>query len=452
MPDWITHTMVLGTDHKVLLQGTKSEIEDTLNIWTHLIKKGKRNSLGQRQMKLFDKSKSDLETGVLNEDQLRNLVAHRFDDRKREIRADMGGEPIIEMEGVRVQYGDKVVLGDWKQNVNGRFREGLHWRVRRGQRWAILGANGSGKTTLLSLITSDHPQAYAQPVKLFGRSRIPEPGVPGISIFELQSRIGHSSPEIHAFFPRQLTLREALESAFAETVLSKPNLNPKIDRWISIWLQFWKPELDPNYSADEIPEVSTESFPKIKSLERGILKFTPLDDIVQYADEITFGELSVAHQRIVLFLRALIIRPDIVILDEAFSGLSALQRDRCIKFLDQGLVPFDKTVYRNRQNAEPKYEYNGLSQDQVLIMISHVPEEIPDSVRYYMRLPSDPGAGEEPLDFRFGMLQATSSLRLPRTWTTAWEPPSRFKVRRTWRRAADTLEVQDFAEFNWLTI
>lgn len=452
MPDWITHSMVLGTDNKVLLQGPKSEIEDTLNIWTHVIKKGKRNPLGEQHRELFEKSKLDLDTGVLNEDLIRKLVAHRIDNRRKDIRADMGGEPILEMEGVRVQYGDKVVLGDWKQFVNNEIKEGLHWRVRRGQRWAILGANGSGKTTLLSLITSDHPQAYAQPVKLFGRSRIPEPGTPGISIFELQSRIGHSSPEIHAFFPRQLTLREALESAFAETVLSKPNLNPKIDRWISIWLQFWKHELDPNYSPVKIPEVSTDSFPTIKSMDRRYLKFTPLDDIAQYADEITFGELSVAHQRIVLFLRALITTPDIVILDEAFSGLSAVQRNTCFRFLDQGVMPLSKTIYRNHATTKPNYEYNGLSQDQALIMISHVAEEIPDSVRHYMRLPSDPGAGEEPLDFRLGMLHATSSLRFPEIWAAAWEPPSRFKVRRTWRRSAESLDVQDFSEFSWVGI
>jgi len=334
--------------------------------------------------------------------------------------------------------------------VNKERKEGLHWRVRRGQRWAILGANGSGKTTLLSMITSDHPQTYAQPVKLFGRSRLPELGVPGLSIFELQSRLGHSSPEIHAFFPRQLTIREALESAFAETFLSKPKLNIERDRDITAMLLFWKAELDPNPLENTLPEISMDHFPQFTSKQQSKNDKFVIDHIVGYADDIRFGQLSVAQQRIVLFLRALVAKPDIVILDEPFSGLSATQRDKCLRFLDEGEVP--KRRYPQRDTTE--YRFTGLSDQQALLMISHVPEEIPDSVRYYMRLPSDPGAGAEPLDFRFGMLKSGTALRVPETWDAAWSPPSEFEkhARRTWRRQQETLEVRDMSEFDWWSI
>jgi hypothetical protein len=52
------------------------------------------------------------------------------------------GEPLIEMNGVKVQYGDKAVLGDWKEEYEGTERKGLWWTVSRGQRWGVFGPNG----------------------------------------------------------------------------------------------------------------------------------------------------------------------------------------------------------------------------------------------------------------------------------------------------------------------
>src|SRR5437868_4358416 len=91
----------------------------------------------------------------------------------------------------------------------------------------------SGKTTLLSIITSDHPLSYSPPVKLFGRSRLPTLGEPGISVFELQSHIGHSSPEIWQFFPHRLSLRKCVESAWADTFISKPALTKTAEKLIT---------------------------------------------------------------------------------------------------------------------------------------------------------------------------------------------------------------------------
>ena len=48
---------------------------------------------------------------------------------------------ILEVSNLRVQRGKTLILTD------------VHWRVRRGEHWVILGANGSGKTSLLSALT-----------------------------------------------------------------------------------------------------------------------------------------------------------------------------------------------------------------------------------------------------------------------------------------------------------
>lgn len=448
--------IVLGNSHQVLLQGPKSTVDNTLDVWANLITKKQTKSflksLSEDEKQIFDKLQADLDAGIADQDLIRNLVAHKQRSTFREFHAPLGGEPVIDMKGVRVQYGDKVIFGDWEQKVNNKKERGLHWRVRRGQRWAVLGANGSGKTTLLSMITSDHPQTYAQPVTLFGRSRLPENGKPGISIFELQSRIGHLSPEIHAFFPRHLTIRRALESAFAETFLSNPKLNVERDNIISIFLQHFRSELDPNFtSAETHISVSTEHFPSLRMRVEGQKrpKYKPLDEYVDYADEILFSELTTAQQRIVLFLRTLVTKPDIVILDEPFSGLSASQRDKCLYFLEHGEKPTPHTnVTKNN------FQFTGLTDDQALIMVSHVPEEIPDSVRYYLRLPSSQDTYAESIDFRFGILRAKTGLRNPVTWDAAWSPSSTFDklARRTYRKKQETLPVQDMTEFEWWTI
>lgn len=51
-------------------------------------------------------------------------------------------EPLVEMQDVCVRYGDKEVLGSWKQKIEGQTKKGLSWTVRRGERWGVFGPNG----------------------------------------------------------------------------------------------------------------------------------------------------------------------------------------------------------------------------------------------------------------------------------------------------------------------
>lgn len=445
VPNWITHVVILGNNNRVLLQGSRAEVDQALGVWAHLPTKS-QTGLHPEDKKIYARAADDMEKGFLDKQLLWDLNLFKPKAGKTVPVAAQGGEPLIEMDGVRVQYGDKVVLGNWEQDIDGKKQGGLHWTVRRGQRWVVLGANGSGKTTLLSMITSDHPQAYAMPLKLFGRSRLPEPGKPGISLFELQSRMGHSSPEIHAFFPRQLTLRQSVESAFADTFLSKPKLNHDRDLDVSAALRFFKAELDPDAACikenpPSIESKSGEAFPDI-GLSHRMQKqpYFPTDYDVDYADTVTFGQLSTAQQRVVLFIRALIHKPDIIILDEALSSMPASTRDKCITFLETGEVipqhfipPPSTRRPKNEQlpikgfNSDPAtIRHTGISDNQALIMISHVKEEIPDTIRHYMRLPSDPGDGAEPLDFRLGVLENDWVMSDSPIWERVWSPPSEF--------------------------
>ncbi|KAL8896340.1 MAG: hypothetical protein Q9207_007751, partial [Kuettlingeria erythrocarpa] len=300
------------------------------------------------------------------------------------------GDPIIEMRDIVVKYGSNTVLGNWQETIDGQTRHGLHWTVRRGSRWGIFGPNGSGKTTLLSLISSDHPQSYLLPITLFSHRRLPTPGQPGISLFDLQSRIGHSSPEVHNFFPKHLSLRRTLESAWADTFLSPPALTYARDCLVDAHLRWFEPALNPHYASSahgsykyrERLETTGQHFRHGNEL----LNLDPGSNPTDWADAVAFGALPFAAQRLALLLRALIKKPDLVILDEAFSGMDAALRDKCMLFLTWGTARY----YATGRNPSGPWRYpretpaqvlgdegavGGLEDRQALLVVSHVKEE-----------------------------------------------------------------------------
>ncbi|EEA21484.1 hypothetical protein TMatcc_009105 [Talaromyces marneffei ATCC 18224] len=442
IPEWITHVLILD-NHRIAFSGPKKDFY--------------KQATKASGMSTSEANKARMSLRWLfAPGGLFELQRYQFiDDKKTKVaqfsKSNIGiadptaltqisqdGKPVIEMEGVRVQYGEKLVLGNWKQIIRGKkgAQPGLWWKVRQGQRWAVLGANGSGKTTLLSVMTSDHPQAYAQPVRMFGRSRLPEQGVPGISIFDLQARMGHSSPEIHAFFPRQLSIRASIESAWADTFLSKPVLTYERDTIVDAVLEYFKPELDPSAEDIKSNKASGEAAVDISFIPATFRatvaeaipvgnrstptpQYHPNHD-VDYADNTTFGQLSVAQQRLILFIRAIIKKQELIILDEAFSGMPANMREKCFYLLNNSGPPADGEL------ADLPLPY--LGPEQALIVVSHLPEEIPDTVRFWMRLPSEVGDGQQ-LNFIQGVLPDDSTLSADRkAWETIWSENSLSKA------------------------
>ncbi|KAF2631074.1 ABC transporter-like protein [Macroventuria anomochaeta] len=385
IPEWITHIVYAGEDGKVDSLGPKKEVFQYLKQQYDDAEKSIQSTSSSRD---FETNGADASgpSDALSRDGYKKV-----DDTQVPV-----GEPIVEMQGVNIKYGANSVLGEWKQNVNGEERDGLYWNVHRGQRWGIFGANGSGKTTLISLVTSDHPQTYSAPVKLFQRSRLPEPGVPGITIFEIQARMGHASPEVHALFPKHLTLRRALESAWSETPIVKAHLDENATQRVEACLRWFEPELN-------------------RLRKDGETSGGSLD----WASNVLFGESSYSTQRVLLFLRAMIRNPDIVILDEAFSGMDDLARDKCLLFLSRGQSMELHYTDAGHRPVETKADLvvPGLQDHQALLCISHSRQEVPGCIRDWICLP-EPGTGPP----RFGKFDGPVEMGRER-WNEIWNWP-----------------------------
>lgn len=113
--------------------------------------------------------------------------------------ASRSDEPVLEFHHLHLAPGGKPLFTDFT------------WVIRKGERWGLLGENGSGKSTLMALAAGDHPQVYAQDVRLFGARR----GT-GESIWDLKKRMGQVAPEIQTYARHPLTLAQMVATGITD--------------------------------------------------------------------------------------------------------------------------------------------------------------------------------------------------------------------------------------------
>lgn len=190
------------------------------------------------------------------------------------------GEPevLVEMNQVTVQYSGVTIL------------DRLDWTVRRGENWAVIGENGSGKTTLLSLIAGDHPQAYANEIKLFGKRR-----GSGEDIWEIKQHIGIVSSELQIRYKREISAFDVVASGLFDTVGLFRKPNPEQRRQVEQWL--------------------------------GFLGLTEMSGRI-------FTRLSYGERRMVLLARAMVKSPEMLILDEPCQGLDRENRQLLLDMIE----------------------------------------------------------------------------------------------------------------------
>lgn len=114
IPDWITHIAYLGKNLQVTHQGPRDEtIELLLREAQEQVEK-LQGDLGVRD-DLVEVPQYLAEFGrILTPDGIQERPVTRPNDHWRLVpAAPPAGEPVIEMEGVQVKYGEKIALGDW---------------------------------------------------------------------------------------------------------------------------------------------------------------------------------------------------------------------------------------------------------------------------------------------------------------------------------------------------
>lgn len=221
----------------------------------------------------------------------------------------------FELKNVTVQYGDKQILAN------------LSWTVRPGQHWWIKGPNGAGKSTLLSLITGDHPQAYANHVVLFGKQR-----GSGETIWEIKQRIGYVSSQLHMDYRVNCSVREVIVSGFFDSI----GVYQRIPDTLKHKAQEWLARLNLLHLANA-----------------------------------PFRSLSWGQQRLLLIVRAMVKHPPILILDEPLQGLDGLNRKLVKHFIDQ-LV----------QNSQTQLLFVSHQEGDAPDCISHIFEFVPHETGY----------------------------------------------------------------------
>ncbi len=154
--------------------------------------------------------------------------------------------------------------------------------VRAGECWVVHGRNGSGKTTLLRTLYGDHGVAAG--------GRIERDGIePGVPLETFQRRVALVAPHLQADHPPDLTVAEVVQSG----------------RYASIGL-------------NDAPRAADRAAARRAMREFGVLKLGGR----------TLRELSYGQLRRVLFARAWVNRPALLLLDEPFAGVdSSAQSD-----------------------------------------------------------------------------------------------------------------------------
>jgi iron complex transport system ATP-binding protein len=189
----------------------------------------------------------------------------------------VASSPILQVSGLSIRRGSTIILNN------------VFWRVERGQHWAILGANGSGKTSLLSALTG-YFMPSAGEITLLGHRY-------GKTDWrELRKRVGIVSSAV-----RQMM---ADDEPALETVVS--GKYAMIDYW---------------------GRMTRTDRRRAEQLLRQVE--------CAYLGERPWGVLSQGERQRILIGRALMPKPQLLILDEPCAGLDPAAREHFLQFLQR---------------------------------------------------------------------------------------------------------------------
>jgi iron complex transport system ATP-binding protein len=207
--------------------------------------------------------------------------------------------------------------------------DGICWEVDAGERWVILGPNGSGKSTLLQV-------AGARLWPTSGVVEVLGERLGRVDVRSLRSRVALVGGSVVRQLRAELSVREVVVTG------KYGALEP--------WWQSYKPE--DWKEADRLLAASAGSNAAGLGVSAGLGGSAGLG-------ERAFGVISEGERQRVLLARALMGRPELLLLDEPAAGLDLGARERLVTWL--AVLATDPTV-------------------PPTVLVTHHAEEIPQGV------------------------------------------------------------------------
>jgi molybdate transport system ATP-binding protein len=183
----------------------------------------------------------------------------------------------VALRALSVRRGAKWVLRD------------ITWRLKPGERWALLGENGAGKTQLLKILSGD---LWPTPTRAGVARRTYRASRHTVDLLDAKSRmayVGGERQDKYARYEWNLSVRDVVATGLKQTDLLLAPLTRDQARRVNAMLR-----------------------------ECGIARLAPRK----------FLSLSYGEKRLTLLARALAQNPDWLLLDEVYNGLDAACRRR----------------------------------------------------------------------------------------------------------------------------
>ena len=185
---------------------------------------------------------------------------------------------VLELSGVDLILGRRLILS------------GIDWRVRRHERWVLLGPNGSGKTSLCRLAS-----LYVQPshgtMKVFGRQ------LGRTDARELRTQLGFTS----------LALADMLQPGLKVIDVVVTGKHAALTPW---WHTYTETD---------------------RTRARDLLERFEVGDLYKAR----FGTLSAGERQRVLLARMLMSQSSLLLLDEPTAGLDLGGREQLVRLLSE---------------------------------------------------------------------------------------------------------------------
>ena len=193
---------------------------------------------------------------------------------------------------IRIHNADVFLNG--KQVLNA-----IDWTMKKKENWAVVGVNGAGKTSFMKLIFGELIPIDGGEVRWFGNEKHGP-------LSDTRERIGFVSADFQENYAPSTLGIDVVVSGFFSSIGLYKKANQKQKEIASYWMKFLGIQ---NLSAEPI------------------------------------GRISYGEARRILLARALVNRPDLLILDEPCAGLDIPTKERFLKTLKKLAATKTQLIY-----------------------------------------------------------------------------------------------------------